>query len=179
MSFDEVCEQNAVFNLMTAIGEDLVNPTPLFQRPPGFQVGIQGQLAINDVAAEATYAASCMITASTNWRRVPLKVFCTEKWMKQEIDWHQIKEKSGSWHLCYEFPERWKDRITAVQDCNDASKVIEFAARFCIHGARWLLEKHLFAHRHNITNWPTEWPAYAHGFEAARHQYRLDLLRAG
>src|ERR1044071_333320 len=174
--FDTLFERSAVFNLMTAIREDLVSPTPLFRRPNGFQIGVQGKLPIDDRAAEETYFATCTGVGSTDWATVPLKVFCTEKWIRQETNWHLIKEKTGAWYLCYEFPDRWKDRIAAVAACNEPSKVIEFAAQFCIHGSRCLIEKHLFAYRHHITQWPTEWPAYAHRSDAARAQYRQDLL---
>ena len=177
--FDTAFEQSAVFNLITAIRNELINPGPLFQRPRGFQIGVQGTLQVADRAAEGTYPAKCTVVGSTNWATVPLKVFCTESWMRRETDWHHIKENTGLWYLCYEFHDRWRDRIAAVAEYNDPSKAIEFAAKFCVHGSRWLIEKHLFAYRHNITKWPNEWPAYAHGFAAARLEYQRELRKAG
>ncbi len=57
MNFDEVAEESAVFNLMTVIRGELLAPGLLFQRPHGSEIGVHGNLLVNDVSAERTYAA--------------------------------------------------------------------------------------------------------------------------
>jgi hypothetical protein len=172
---DALFEQSAVFNLTAAIRDDLLNPGPLFQRPGGFRIGVQGLLILRDFAAETTYAADCIFIASKEWRRRPLKVFCSENWVKHDIEWHVLRDNS----LCYEFFERWADRIAIVSSSNEVQETVRYAAKWCVNGSRRLLEKHLFADRQNIRDWPKQWDAWPHGVEAASYQYQQELKRAG
>jgi hypothetical protein len=172
---DLLLKQSAVFNLAAAIRDDLVNPGPLFQRPGGFRIGVRGLLVLGDFAAETTYPADCTFIASTEWPRLPPKAFCCENWVKHDVDWHVLHDKS----LCYEFFERWADRIAIVSSSNEAHDVIRYAAKWCVSGSRSLLEKHLFADRQNIKTWPKEWDFWPHGVKAASYQYHQELKRAG
>jgi len=172
---DALFEQSAVFNLTTAIRDDLLNPGALFQRPGGFQIGVHGLLLLHDFAAETTYPANCIFIASTEWRHVPPKVFCSESWLKKGIDWHVLPDGS----LCYEFFKRWADRVSIVNTSNEVHDTVQYAARWCVNGSRRLLEKHLFADRQNIKAWPKQWDAWPHGIQAASFQYDQELKRAG
>ncbi len=168
-------ERSAVFNLTTAIRDDLVDPGPLFQRPGDFQIGVQGILLLRDLAADTTYPADCIFIASTEWRRSPPKTFSSESWLRRSIDWHVLADGS----LCYEFFERWADKVAMVNSSNEVQEAVQYAAKWCVNASRRLLEKHLFAHRQNIQDWPKEWDAWPHGVQAASFQYHQELKRAG
>jgi hypothetical protein len=172
---DLIAEQSAVFNLTATIRVDLVNPGPLFQRPGGFRIGVRGFLVLDDFAAETTYLADCTFIASAEWPRLPPKVFCLEDWVRHDIDWHVLSDNS----LCYEFFERWADRIAVVRKFNEDEGAVTYAAKWCVNGTRGLLEKHLFADRQNIKTWPKKWDAWPHGIAAARYEYHKELKRAG
>lgn len=183
--FDDLLNQSDLFNLVAAIRESLLDRSALFTRPtegkllqtPTLDVGVRGKLRIVD-GADAEYDAQCTVIGSATWRRHPLKVFCNEPWMKCSLEWHQLRERT-SWYLCYELPERWEDRVAKVAAANDNLTTIEFAKEFCLRAARTLIEKHLFAHRHNITKWPSEWDAWPHSRQSAVRQFREELRRAG
>jgi hypothetical protein len=172
---DALFDQSAVFNLTTAIRDDLLTPGPLFQRPGGFQIGVQGLLLLRDFAAETTYPAHCTFIASGDWRRLPPKVFCSESWVRHTIEWHVLRDGS----LCYEFCGRWADRVADVDHSNQVHEAVQYAAQWCLNGCRSLLEKHLFADRQNIKAWPKKWDAWPHGFDAANYEYHQQLKRAG
>jgi hypothetical protein len=172
---DALFEQSAVFNLASAIRDDLVTPGPLFQRPGDFKIGVRGVLNLRDLAAETTYSADCTFIVSTNWRRFPPKVFCFENWVRHSIDWHIFDDGS----LCYEFFKRWADRVALVDHSNQAHETVRYAAKWCVHASRSLLEKHLLADRQNIKTWPGKWDAWSHGVEAATYEYHQEMKRAG
>jgi hypothetical protein len=188
--YDQLQRQSTLFNLMGGVQQDLVDPSPLFARPKNcprptrgdpnkqFDIAVRGKLVIGDIAAENTYPAECIIVGSEKWENQPLKVFCTETWIRRETDWHLVKDPSG-WFLCYEFHERWADRIAKVKKVNDQLKTAQFAQEFCLRASRDLIEKHLFAFRQNIKKWPKQWDAWPHGWEAAMREYRQELRLTG
>jgi hypothetical protein len=97
--------------------------------------------------------------------------------MKRDVDWHQLPEGSR-WYLCYELPERWEDRITKVAQANEMLQTVEFAKEFCLRSSRALIEKHLFAYRQNITEWPSEWDAWPHSRPEAIRRFHQGLRLA-
>lgn len=156
-------------------------------RPSRSEIGVRGELLIKDFATEGACRANCTFASSTQWASNPIKVFCTEPWIKKEVNWHLVPEilerpakDDAAWRLCYELEQRWCDCIEFVRRSNkDPLKTITFAAAFCLQASRWLIEKHLFAYRQNITKWPPEWLAWPHNREAAERLYRQETLKAG
>ena len=119
-------EQSALFHLMTAIRENLLDPGPLFERPApaeifrrskpvkreweeGYltnymfasarpsksEIGVRGELLIKDFATEGACRANCTFASSTQWASNPVKVFCTEPWIRKEVNWHVVPEIVG------------------------------------------------------------------------------------
>jgi hypothetical protein len=183
--YNELLSQSNLFSLIAAIRSDLGTPSNLFAMPPTVErrsdpdarIGISGTLRLHDAAAEAEYEARCSIIGTVRWWYEPLRVFCDEPWMKRSVDWHQLREGSR-WYLCYELPERWEDRITKVARVNDIFQTIEFAKEFCLRSSRALIEKHLFAYRQNIKEWPKKWDAWPHSRQEAVREFHKELQLA-
>jgi hypothetical protein len=183
--YDELLVQSSLFNLIGSIRNDLGTPSCLFARPPAperpsdpdARIGVCGTLRLRDVAAATEYDARCAIVGTVRWWYEPLRVFCNEPWMRRSVHWHQLRERS-SWYLCYELPERWEDRITKVARANDILQTVEFAKEFCLRSSRALIEKHLFAYRQNITEWPVEWDAWPHSRREAVRKFHQELRLA-
>jgi hypothetical protein len=183
--FDDLLAQSSLFNLIAGIRSDLGAATCLFARPPAAgresdpdaRVGVSGTLRVRDVAADSNYDARCTIIGTVRWWYEPLRVFCHEPWMKRSVHWHQLRE-GAKWYLCYELPERWEDRISKVADLNPTLHTIEFAKEFCLRSSGALIEKHLFASRQNIKEWPADWDAWPHSRRDALREFHQELRLA-
>jgi hypothetical protein len=160
-------EQSHIFNFTSAIRDRLDSPSLLFQSPPGFRIGVRGMLALKDFAVDASSRADCSFIVSAAWRQSLIKVFCHEIWLRREIKWHVFRDGS----LCYEFDDRWKDGLTAVEQQNDTADTVTFAAFWCLNGCQKLLEKHLLAYRLNLADWQPQWEEWPHTFNKARQLY--------
>jgi hypothetical protein len=163
-------EQSHIFNFTSAIREKLDSPGSLFQSPPGFRVGVRGVLTLEDFAAGSSSRADCSFIVSATWRQHLIKVFCHETWLRHEIKWHVFRDGS----LCYEFDDRWKDGLTAVEQEHGTADAVTFAAFWCLNGCQKLLEKHLLAHRLDLADWQPQWSQWPHTFNEARRLHERE-----
>ncbi len=163
-------EQSHIFNLASAIREKLGSPGSLFQRPPGFRIGVRGMLALQDFAPGFTFGAVCSFIVPATWRQSLIKVFCHESWLRREIKWHVFRDGS----LCYELDDRWKDGISAVEQEHGTADAVTFAAFWCLNGSQKLLEKHLLGHRLALRHWQHQWAEWPHTLNEARKLYERE-----
>lgn len=98
-------------------------------------------------------------------RHAPL-VYCDEKWVRRDIDWHVFSDGC----LCWTLPRLWRDlhcwrgkprRLIAVE-----------GSELLIESVRSLLTRHLLGTMQNKGEWPNAWGQWSHGREGANEYER-------
>jgi hypothetical protein len=108
---------------------------------------------------ESSARATCKFILYPDSQENMPKVFCTEYWVKRDVDWHIY----STGELCYDLPERWKRNMKRFQKRLTSAQLTEVAANWCLIHSQSLLFRHLFAYDNNLEKWPQEWKAFRHG----------------
>lgn len=109
--------------------------------------------------------AHCRFRLTLDWHTRPPTVWCSETWIRRDIDWHA----GGDGWLCYVLGDEWRDLLARVEQ-ESAVDARRYAMGLCVRNVRWLLYRHHLAHVTGISEWLPEWPAWAH-HDAGRREY--------
>jgi len=97
----------------------------------------------------------------------PPIVFCQERWMKDDDDWHNDSETG----MCWVVEDQWKEVLAPLKNTGD--ELIQQATDWIIIAASSLVYRHYYGHIHNLDEWPERWEAYSHGKDG-RKEYRRE-----
>jgi hypothetical protein len=135
---------------------------------------ITGSLPLQTQDFATKTKARCTFHVCWRWiTEIPV-VTCNEGWLiRKPPDWHVGYDG----RLCFEFGERWTQDLTSIADELTLGLTADYACAWLLNSVRSLLQRHLFASREKIVDWPAAWDGWAHGECAARKQ--LMKLRKG
>ena len=130
-------------------------------------ITITGALPLAEEGFSTRATARCIFKLNSSWPSTIPEVTCLEPWLRR---------KSPEWHaghngvLCYEFSLYWARELPIMVEKYTHGLTADWAARWLLHSTRLLLNKHLFAFRNGVTEWPRGWDYWPHDVEAARKQ---------
>jgi len=157
-----------VYNFALRIHCELDQPRSIALDERQLTASIKGKLNLSHDDVTTRVAASCRFTITPDWLSELPYVAADDPWViRGNADWHTYPDGS----LCFEFDERWSDVISDIATLEGLGVAAEFAKTWCLRSTRWLLWKHLVAHREGIVVWPKEWKFWPHGRAAARQRY--------
>lgn len=135
------------------------------------RIHIVGHLPLADESRSTRKRARCDFVISSQWVRKIPTVVCHEPWLTRKLpEWHA--DADGK--LCYEFDLRWERELSLMVEQFTLGLTADYASKWLLNSTRSLLNRHLFASRHNIANWPARWDFWAHGTADAERQLVLN-----
>lgn len=134
-----------------AVKSEFVAPR-LFDEPP--RLRLTGRLSL---IPESKTKANCTVIFKTDWITAPPEIFCHDSWLRREKDWHTNEHGN----LCYVLKAQWAKRLKDVASRHDIIGVVDYARRYLVRNARWLLQRHWQGYRENIEKW--KWIQWSHG----------------
>jgi hypothetical protein len=160
----------AAHDLMTAadaFGSHLIEPV---LRYGSDEIEVEGSLAVDPEGPDPQVTVACRWRIGQLWRVQAPTVFCSAAWITRKgADWHRYRDGS----FCYVHPQQWRDCFRKLVDQVKGTELVRIFADFAHNNLRWLLQRHLDAHRWNLSAWPPAWPQWLHG-DAGDAQYRRE-----
>jgi len=137
------------------------------------EIHVKGFLPLANEEFSTKKKALCAFDVDFQWLRRMPRVTCQESWVKQgQPDWHV--DKNGG--LCFEFTLHWMQELTAMIETYSIGPTADYAVAWLLNSSRSLLNRHLFAFRNGIQQWPRGWTFWPHGVEPATREYELEKV---
>lgn len=160
-------------NLAYRIAERLDKSPAIEEFRSDHMIRVQGLLPLCDEEFQTKKRALCIFSVPFNWIENIPTVSCLESWITKDRDWH-ISPKG---QLCFELNVKWETELPKLADDYSFGPTADYATEWLLNSTRSLLNRHLFAHRNGIKEWPKpDWDAWAHGKEA-RETYLKQLWK--
>lgn len=99
-------------------------------------------------------------------KRDPPSVWCLEKWMRNDPNWHNSNQTG----MCWVLNDEWRD----VMGCQGKSwkSVVDDGVRWLVNNSTNLISRHHLGDLEGIDDWPEEWEAWGHNEEGPRQYER-------
>ncbi len=87
------------------------------------------------------------------------EVFCSESWIKKEMDWHYLPS-NGS--LCWIHPLEWHHAHNQSYH-KSVSEVLSEGIPWMFNCIKYILDRHWFGHKYEYDKWDPLWNQWSHG----------------
>lgn len=113
-----------------------------------------------------SHEVELQVYVSADWKKRPPKVFCFERWIRRELDWHVIRDGS----FCWDHPDRWVDRCKVTMDLLSTRHACIRLASYLKESLHYLIQCHWQGAELGLATWHPSWRQFAH-FESGTVEY--------
>ena len=168
MRLHESLEWSAALNLAYRVAHNLDAMCKVVEDRNNNEIEITGKLPLSNRDFTTNKRALCIFRINAQWPWQTPDVICCEDWIKKGIpDWHINTDGN----LCFEFSKKWMNELPPMVDEYSLGLTSEYASTWLVNSSRSLLNRHLFAFRNGIKDWPKAWDFWAHDKEMALRQF--------
>lgn len=149
-------ESSGAVALARSIGEFCGGTAPVFRLEGGsLRAEINFQMLVGECPSASARLAACI---PNNWRAAQPQVYCSESWIRKELDWHLYEDGS----LCWEHPLQWKDRCEICFSVLDNGQACDRLAYDLVTNVRYLVGRHWKGAELGLVKWPSDWLQLSH-----------------